>query len=101
MSPLDYLFVESLNDTQIAAYESSKTDFIWSNTILKNIKSTTNYQLNVQIFIDDYIFMDSLMFNYSYDYSGVYMFSVQADNLNNSQSVTVYTGNGFFKYFNI
>jgi hypothetical protein len=96
LSPSDYLFVEYLNDTQIAAYESSTSDYIWSNNTLEYIDSTTKYQLNIQIAIDDYIFTNSLKLNYSYDYAGVYMLNVQADNLNKSQLVTVSTGNRFF-----
>ncbi len=95
LSPTDYLFVESLNDTQIAAYESSKSDYIWSNNTLKYIDRTVNYQLNVQIVIDDYIFTDSFSYNYSYDYSGVYKLSVQAVGINQIQSVKVLTGSIF------
>ncbi len=96
LSPTDYLCVESLNDTQIAAYESSISDYIWSNNTLKYIDSTVNYQFNIQIVIDDYIFTDSFAYNYSYDYSGVYTLSVQAVGINQIQSVKVLTGYTYF-----
>ena len=96
LSPTDYLFVESLGDAQIAAYKSSKSDYIWSNSTLKYIDRTTNYQLNIQIVIDDYIFTNSFAYNYSYDCSGVYTLSVQAGSLNKSQLVKVSTSYTLF-----
>jgi len=96
LSPRDYLFVESLNDAQIAAYESSKSDYIWSNNTLTYIDNTVKYQLNIQIVIGDYSFTDSFAYNYSYDYSGSYTLSVQAGSLNKSQLVTVLTGYTLF-----
>jgi hypothetical protein len=95
LSPTDYLFVESIDDTQIAAYESSISDYIWSNNTLKYIDSTVNYQFNIQIVIDDYIFTDSFAYNYSYDYMGDYTLSVQAVGINQIQSVKVLTGSIF------
>ncbi len=95
-STSDYLFVVSLNDTQIAAYKSSKSDYIWSNNTLKYIDRTTNYQLNIQIVVDDYIFTNSFAYNYSYDYSGSYTLSAQAGSLSKSQSVKVFTGYSLF-----
>jgi len=87
----------SLNDTQIAAYKSNKSsDYIWSNNTLSYIDRTTNYQLNIQIVIDDYIFTNSFAYNYSYDYSGSYTLSVRAGNLSKSQSVKVLTGYSLF-----
>ena len=101
LSPTDYLFVESLGDAQIAAYKSSKSDYIWSNSTLKYIDRTTNYQLNIQIVIDDYIFTKSFAYNYSYDYSGVYTLSVQAGSLNKSQLVKVSTSYTLFLLFKL
>ncbi len=96
-STSDYLFVVSLNDTQIAAYKSNKSsDYIWSNNTLNYIDRTTNYQLNIQIVVDDYIFTNSFAYNYSYDYSGSYTLSAQAGGLNKSQLVTVLTGYSLF-----
>ncbi len=96
LSPTDYLFVESVDDTQIAAYQSSISDYIWSNNTLKYIDTTTNYQLNIQIVIDDYSFKKLFNYYYSYDYSGVYTLSVQAGSLSKSQLVTVLTGYTLF-----
>jgi hypothetical protein len=99
LSPTDYLFVESLDGSQIAAYESSISDYIWSNNTIKYIDRTTNYQLNIQIVIDDYIFTNSFAYNYSYDYSGDYTLSAQAGSLNQSQLVKVLTGYSLFLLF--
>ncbi len=96
LSPTDFVFIESLNDTQIVAYQSSISDYIWSNNTLKYIDNTINYQLNIQFVIEDYIFTKLFNYNYSYDYSGVYTLSVQAGSLNKSQLVTVLTGYTFF-----
>jgi hypothetical protein len=96
LSPTDYLFVESLDDAQIAAYKSSLSDYIWSNNTLKYIDNIVNYQLSIQFIIEDHSFTKSFNYNYSYDYAGIYTLSVQAGSLNKSQSVTVSTSYTLF-----
>jgi hypothetical protein len=96
LSPTDYLFVESLDGSQIAAYESSKSDYIWSNNTLKYIDITVSYQFNIQLIIEDYSFKKLFNYDYSYDYIGDYTLSVQAVGINKIQSVKVLTGYTFF-----
>jgi hypothetical protein len=101
LSPTDYLFVESLDDAQIAAYKSSLSDYIWSNNTLKYIDNIVNYQLSIQFIIEDHSFTKSFNYNYSYDHAGIYTLSVQAGSLNKSQSVTVSTSYTLFLLINL
>ena len=99
LAPQDLLFFES-STTQITAYQSTKSDLIWSNGTFENIHSTTNYQFNIKIVVEDFILKNSFSYNYSYHFTGTYNITVHSENttLDSTQAVPVFPGIIFLKY---
>ena len=99
LAPNDFLFFES-STTQITAYQSTMSDLIWSNSTVKNIHPTTNYQFNIKIVVEDFIFKNSFSYEYSFHFAGTYNIQVYTEKikLNGTQAVLVYPGIIFLKY---
>jgi hypothetical protein len=97
LAPKDLLFFES-SSTQITAYQSTKSDWIWSNRSFEAIHPTTDYQFNIKIVVEDFIFKNPFHYNYSYHFPGTYSIQVYSEKiiLNDTQSVDVLPGIIYF-----